>query len=173
MTEGIYPENLLQDVACPANEHARRWFVLYTKSRQEQALARELLRLRIPYYLPLVAKTLRQLQVRSRSPLFDGYVFLFGNEDERVRCLATNRVVRVFPVFDQETLFSDLRRLEDLIGTGMPVIVGGSRPRNSTRVSSTSSLSVKGAVRRRRAEPHVVVSLDVDRGRLAMQFAEG
>ncbi len=171
MTESIYPENLLQAVACPVNENARRWLVLYTKSNQEQALARELLRLRIPYYLPLVPKSVRQLQMHSPSPLFDGYVFLFGTEDERVRCLTTNRVVRVLPVFDQERLFSDLRRLEELIRTGMPLAVCASNPRNRVPVRSGSSSGAEGSGRRRRREARIVASVDFGSGRLAVEYA--
>jgi hypothetical protein len=171
MTESIYPENLLQDVAIPVNEHARRWWVLYTKSRQERALARDLLRLGISYYLPLVAKSVRQLQVRSQSPLFDGYVFLFGTEDERVRCLATNRVARVFPVFDQETLFSDLRRLEEVIKTGMPLTVSSSNPRRRGPVRSGSSSGVEGRGRCRRKRARIVASVDFGSGRLEVESA--
>jgi transcriptional antiterminator RfaH len=173
MTESIYPENLLQADACPANEHARRWWVLYTKSRQEQALARELLRFRIPYFLPLVPRISRQRRrVHLLAPLFDGYVFLFGNEEERVRCLATNRVAQVVPVVDQETLYGDLRRLEELIKTGIPLAVGRPGPGNSIRVRGGSSPGVEGAVLGREVETRVVVSFDLDRGRMEMQFVE-
>ena len=34
----------------------RRWLALYTKARQEKSLARELLKYRIPFYLPLVKR---------------------------------------------------------------------------------------------------------------------
>jgi hypothetical protein len=169
MTESIYPEDLLQAVACPVNEHARRWFVLYTKSRQEQALARELLRLRIPYYLPLVSKLSRQLRKRLQSPLFDGYVFLFGNEDERVRCLKTDRVVRVLPVFDQEALYGDLRRLEEVIKTGMPLAVCTSNPRNRVRVRSGSSSAVEGTGLCRRNGARIVASVDFGSGRFEVE----
>jgi hypothetical protein len=44
--------------------------------------------------------SLQRRRVRFQSPLFDGYVFLFGTEDEKVCCRATNRVVQVLPVAD-------------------------------------------------------------------------
>ena len=57
----------------------RRWFALYTKARQEKSLARELLKHRIPFYLPLVKKTnvSRGRKRISLMPLFGGYVFLY------------------------------------------------------------------------------------------------
>jgi hypothetical protein len=172
IAESIYPEDLFQAVGACMNGPARQWLVVHTKARHEKALARELLRLRIPFYLPLVPKIwLKRRRICFQVPLFDGYLFLFGSENERVRCLATNRVVRVLPVFDQEMLRSDLRRLQELIATGVPLTSGWSNTR-SIPVRSMSPSSVEGTAHRRKAEPRVVVSLDLDKGRLAMQFAE-
>ena len=50
----LYPETLL-DAGMPAATD-RHWMVLYTKARQEKALARDLLRRQIPYYLPVVKR---------------------------------------------------------------------------------------------------------------------
>ena len=51
----LYPDALLDQASSDATD--RRWFALYTKARQEKSLARELLKYRVPFYLPLVKKT--------------------------------------------------------------------------------------------------------------------
>lgn len=165
-----YPESLLQSGGFAAADPARQWLVLYTKSKQEQALARDLLRLRIPFYLPLVPRIslYGRRPHRLQEPLFGSYVFLFANDDERVRCLMTNRVSRVIRVVDQETLQADLGRLEQLIKAGLPVSVG-------VRPKSEREMRVR---RKRRAGKEfggeaagsVVVALDLDRGGLSFEF---
>ena len=50
----IFPGNLLEDFTPEQDD--RQWWVVYTKARQEKALARHLLSREIPFYLPLVAK---------------------------------------------------------------------------------------------------------------------
>ena len=74
----LYPETLLDEA--PRDVADRRWFALYTKARQEKSLARELLKQRIPFYLPLVKKTnvSRGRKRISQMPLFGGYCFSMG-----------------------------------------------------------------------------------------------
>src|SRR3990167_6108837 len=94
----VYPETLLD--AAPSEVAGRRWLALYTKARQEKSLARELLKYGIPFYLPLVRKinASRGRKRTSLAPLFGGYLFLYGSEEERVRTLTTNRISRVLTV---------------------------------------------------------------------------
>ena len=60
--------------------------VVYTKPRQEKSLARDFLRQTIPFYLPLVKKTLQygRRRIASFAPLFDGYLFMLGSEKQRL-----------------------------------------------------------------------------------------
>ena len=103
----------------------RRWLALYTKSRQEKSLARELFKCGIPFYLPLVRKTnvSRGRKRTSLVPLFGGYVFLYGSEEERVRGLTTGRISRVLEVEDADQLVFDLRQLRQLIKSDAPLTV--------------------------------------------------
>ena len=48
----VYPANLFEGYTQEASD--RSWWVLYTKSRQEKAVARQLLTWTVPFYLPLV-----------------------------------------------------------------------------------------------------------------------
>ena len=50
----LFPANLLDDFPCADSE--RRWWAIYTKSRQEKSLARHLLSCEVPFYLPLIPR---------------------------------------------------------------------------------------------------------------------
>ena len=119
----LYPDTLLEDA--PTDVPGRRWLVFYTKARQEKSLARELLKYRIPFYLPLVKKisVARGRKRTSRTPLFGGYIFLYGSEEERVRSLTTNRISRVLPVEQPEQLVFDLRQFRQLIAANAPLTI--------------------------------------------------
>ena len=119
----VYPANLLTELS--VGDAARRWWAIYTKARQEKAFVRQLLSLNIPFYLPLVGKDnlIRGRRVRSHIPLFGGYVFLFGDENERVKSLTTNRVSSQLPVEDQQQLRHDLLQIALLIQTNAPLTV--------------------------------------------------
>jgi transcriptional antiterminator RfaH len=119
----IYPSNLLEDFSRLEGE--RQWWVVYTKARQEKALARHLLVREIPFYLPLVAKEqcLRGRKVSSHIPLFGGYVFLYGHEEERIASLMSNRISTMLPVADADLMFGDLRNVQHLIDSDAPLTV--------------------------------------------------
>ncbi|MGD0896522.1 MAG: transcription termination/antitermination NusG family protein [Thermoguttaceae bacterium] len=157
----LFPDALLDDDSEPGD--ARRWMVVYTKPRQEKALSREILRQQIPFYLPLVKKTLYH-QRRKRSsytPLFPGYVFLYASEAERIRTLATNRVLRVLWVDDAERLVSDLRQLRRLISSNAPLTVESRLlPGDRVRVRKGPFAGIEGTVLHRRGQARLLVSIN-------------
>ncbi|MEN6404936.1 MAG: transcription termination/antitermination NusG family protein [Thermoguttaceae bacterium] len=157
----LYPETLLD--AAPMDLPDRRWLAIYTKARQEKSLARELLRYRIPFYLPLVRKT-NVSQGRRRTsltPLFDGYLFLYSAEQERVRALTTNRISRILVVEDSEQLLFDLRQIHQLIASKAPLTVESRMgPGQRVRVRSGAFAGLEGAVLKRRGETRLLVSIN-------------
>ncbi len=156
----IYPECLLDE---PPMAPPRRWFVLYTKARQEKAVARDLLAHQVPFYLPLVKKTTVAHGRRRSSfaPLFGGYVFLYGNEEERVRSLTTNRISRVLPVADPDQLAYDLRQIRQLIAADVPLTVESRiGPGQRVRVRQGVFAGIEGVVLKRRGETRLLVSVD-------------
>ena len=46
----VFPADLLEEP--PLGPSQRSWQVIYTKARQEKALARELVKLEVPFFLP-------------------------------------------------------------------------------------------------------------------------
>lgn len=157
----LYPDDLLQ-TPCEASPE-RRWWAIYTQSRQEKALARHLLNCKVPFYLPLVAKEslIRGRRVRSHVPLFAGYVFLFGSEDERGVAFSTNRVSRILPVEDQARLHEDLRQVRWLIDADAPLTVEERlSPGQRVRVASGALAGLEGVVLSRRGRDRILVAVD-------------
>ena len=158
----IFPDDLLETEFTESSE--RDWRALFTKPRQEKALARNLASDGIPFFLPLVPKDnrIRGKRVTSYIPLFTGYVFLYATEEERVRSLQSNRISTVLPVQDQRQLFLDLRQVHQLIKTDAPLtierrLVAGQR----VRIRSGAMLGVEGTVTTRRGKTRLLVAVDM------------
>ncbi len=157
----LFPETLLESPDFPAVDG--QWMVLYTKPRQEKSLARDLLRHTVPFYLPLVKKTLRygRRRMASFAPLFEGYLFMLGGEEQRVVSLASNRVLRVLPVNDGQRLIADLRQIERLIQTDVPLTAESRlQAGRKVRVRGGAFAGVEGVVLRRRGETRLLVSVN-------------
>ena len=118
----VYPDRLFE----PGKEICteRTWWVLHTRPRQEKSLARQLHAGGISYYLPLVQKRLRirNRTLTSHHPLFGGYLFLLADPEERIKALATQRIVRSIQVSDQNQLWCDLAQIHRLIHSGVPIV---------------------------------------------------
>jgi transcription antitermination factor NusG len=163
----LFPENLFDDptgvqqLDGPAEE--RVWWVIYTKSRQEKSLTRDLLGYQIPFYLPLVPRDhlIRGHRVHAYVPVFPGYLFLYGSPDERVRSLTTNRISRILPVPGQDELQQDLRQLAHLIAIGAPLTVEQRLcPGRRVRIRSGPMVGFEGAIFQRRGSDRLLVAID-------------
>ncbi len=157
----IYPDGLLDGVGL--DEDGRRWRVLYAKARQEKALARELFQWGVPFYLPLIPKeaVTRGRRTASHIPLFTGYVFLHGDEHERLRAMQTNRISRILEVDDAESLVRDLRQIEQLIASGAPLTVESRLvPGNRVRVKHGPFAGLEGTVLQRRGRTRLLVAVN-------------
>ena len=157
----LFPDDLLD--TCFVEPCDRRWWVICTKARQEKAIARDLAQFEIPFYLPLVSREnlIRRRRVRSYVPLFDGYVFLFASEKERLRALTTDRIARILPVEDQEELLGDLRQVRRLIESDAPLTVERRlMPGRRVRVKAGAMLGLEGTVISRRGKSHLLVAVN-------------
>jgi transcription antitermination factor NusG len=145
-----------------AEDLERRWWAVYTKSRQEKALARQLVGHQVPFYLPLIPKDniIRGRRVRSRLPLFSGYLFLYGSDQERITTLTTNRVSRILPVQDQDRLRRELMNVHNLIGSNAPLaletqLVAGDR----VRIVTGALRGLEGVVVKRHGKIRLLVAV--------------
>lgn len=96
------------------------WWVAHTRARNEKALAWDLVRKNVPYFLPMTWKFSRKKgrTFRSLLPLFPGYLFFCGDEMHRLAALKTNRTANIIPVIDKERLVQELFALETVIKSG-------------------------------------------------------
>jgi len=149
----VFPDELLDSAEFELHHPHRCWRAVFTKARNEKALARDLLRWEIPYYLPMVPKRnlVRGKVIYSHVPVFSGYLFMFGSEEERVDSLKTNRVSVVLDVPDQSRLRGDLRQIHQLIETGAPMTIEQRlAPGRAVRIRSGPFIGVEGVITQRR-----------------------
>lgn len=89
------------------------WFVLRTRARQEKILAHDLSARSLGVFLPLVKK-IRYYGKRKACvdlPLFPGYVFLRGSNDEAYQADRTRRIAQIIPVHNQARMDLELQSL--------------------------------------------------------------
>jgi len=104
-------------------EFAGQWWVAHTRSRNEKALAHDLMSKNISYFLPMSWNVRRRSRrtIRSFLPLFSGYLFFCGQEDQRVELLKTNRVANLIEVHEQEKLLDELVQIAHALRSGAPL----------------------------------------------------
>ena len=100
-----------------------QWWVVHTRSRNEKALAHDLMSKNISYFLPMSWKVRRRSRrtIRSFLPLFSGYLFFCGQENQRVELLRTNRVANLIEVIDQQILLDELVQIDQALRAGAPL----------------------------------------------------
>ncbi len=77
-----------------------RWTAVYCKPRQEKALARDLCRREVPYFLPMIYRETSSGGRRRRNlyPMFKSYLFFAGADRERLEVQKTNRHVQLVEI---------------------------------------------------------------------------
>lgn len=141
-----------------------QWWVAHTRSRNEKALANELVRKNISYFLPMRWKvTFRnKRKFRSLLPLFSGYLFFCGNERQRIELLKTNRAANLLEVKDQKKLLTELCQIEQAIEAGADLtphkyIRTGQR----CRVMSGPLAELQGIVIKTKTAARLVLQVDM------------
>ncbi len=158
----VFPDNLFEGSRSAAE--AEPWWALYTKPRCEKELVRRLRSLEIACYCPQIMRRFRSPAGRQRTsyvPLFGGYVFLRGDDEQRGRALTTNCVARCLTVPDPARLERDLAQVWQLIESGVPLtpeaaLVAGQR----VRVRSGSLAGMEGVIVRRQSQSRLIVAVN-------------
>lgn len=126
----LYPVELLDspEIVVPGGE----WYAIYTLSRREKELMRRLRVQKIAHYGPMVPRRTRSPKGRVRTsfvPLFTGYVFVYGTEEDRYNTVATGCISKCLSVTEPEILVNDLARIrllaqhgEDIQAETRPVV---------------------------------------------------
>lgn len=170
----MFPPDLWQRAAAgvppgAGSDRPRRWMCLHTKPRQEKATARELRQHGISHYLPQVVQVSRSPAGRRRqsvAPLFPGYLFLLGDDRERLAALRGNRLVNILDVDDQPALAHDLEQVHTMLASGLPVLPEPTFPVGTwVRILSGPLRGLVGTVLRRdKGEQFVAVVRMLGRG---------
>lgn len=155
----IFPQALF-DLSYDASP----WFVAHTRSRQEKALARHLVPLQIPFYLPSrenrVCRGGRNFV--SYIPLFPGYVFLRGSSSERAAAVRSNVIARILDVTDQATLHSELWNLRSLQVAGATLVPAPEiHPGDAVRVTEGPFRGYTGTVLSERGRQRLIVTISM------------
>jgi transcription antitermination factor NusG len=129
------------------------WWCLHTKPRQEKSVGRELRKQELTFYLPQVLKEDRTpggRKIRSVLPLFTSYLFLHGDHNARLAAMRGNRLVAVLEVADQDALERDLRQIQKMLSSGLPVTAEPTVPVGArVRITTGPLTGVEGTVIRR------------------------
>jgi len=164
---GLFPEQLFDGLS-DTERGERLWWLVHTRPRQEKSVARELFSAEIPFYLPLIPRRRRygRRVMTSHVPLFDGYVFLFADHEERSDSLTTQRILRTFRVPDPDVLQNDLRQIEQLIASGAPLSPEERLvPGKMVEIRNGPLAGLRGTIQRCASRRRLVVQVDfIQRG---------
>lgn len=163
----VYPPDLLETDVLPAplrESGDRHWYCLHTKPRREKTMARLLRERRIAHYLPQavhVDRTPAGRKTRSVVPLFTSYLFLFGDQEERVSALRGNNLVQVIEVADEIRLARDLRQIHRMLNSGLEVMPDPTYPVGTqVKILSGPLAGMIGTVVRRGRRDQFVAVVD-------------
>jgi transcriptional antiterminator RfaH len=104
------------------------WYAVYTHSRTEKKVARELQKQNIDYYLPLY-KTIRQWSDRKKKveePLIRSYIFVRITEKDYRTVLQTSGVVNIVSFSGKPVPIPDwqIENLKIVLGAEVPIAPG-------------------------------------------------
>jgi transcription antitermination factor NusG len=157
----VFPEDLLAGPAAQGGDGA--WYVFYTLARREKDLLRKLTAAGIGCYAPMIRRRLRGAGGRPRTsfvPLFPGYVFSHGDDEQRRAALATNTIARWIPVADPRMLVDDLRAIKRLVDSEQPLSPEARlEAGQAVRVRSGPLAGIEGTIIRRRGTERLLVAV--------------
>ena len=146
------------------SEFKGTWWVVHTKSRNEKAIAKEIAAKEIHYFLPmsLIVKRQRGRTFKTMLPLFSGYLFFCGNENQRLELLRTNRVANLIEVEDQQKLIEQLLPIERVLQSGMKIIQHkGIKVGQRCRVIAGALAGTEGIVIKNENQIRLVLEVDI------------
>jgi transcription termination/antitermination protein NusG len=145
------------------------WWIAKVKSRQEKALAFDLIKENIEYYLPLYTKVTRRHDNnkprKSILPLFAGYLSFCAPRGMERATFATGRVVNLVEVRHQKHFKDELEQVYFALDLGMTLeplepAVAGLAPGTLVSVQSGPLRGIHGSIIRLQNNHKLVLSVD-------------
>ena len=93
------------------------WWVAHTRARAEKAIAWDLHRREIGYFLPMTERV-KVSGGRKRHvvlPLFSSYIFICGSREDRYGAMTTNRIAQMLDIPDQAGIIKELTAIEQAL----------------------------------------------------------
>ncbi len=142
------------------------WWVVSVKSRNEKSFARDMQRLGVGYYLPLITKRTRRRdngKVRkSIICLFPGYVSVVDYPGFRSEIWQTGRVARVIEVKNQERFIREMSQIYRLIDEGVDLQIHDHLAiGQKVGISSGSLEGLEGIIKNIEDENRVFLNVDL------------
>ncbi|MBN1973684.1 MAG: UpxY family transcription antiterminator [Sedimentisphaerales bacterium] len=141
-----------------------KWWVAHTKSRNEKALAHDMINREISYFLPMAWSVRRKSRrtIKSLLPLFGGYIFFCGDENQRIQLLKTDRVANLIEVKNQQQLIDELAQIERVLKTGEPVTPHKYlKTGQKCRVVAGPLLGIQGIIVSVKGQTRLVLQVDI------------
>ncbi|MBN2211958.1 MAG: UpxY family transcription antiterminator [Sedimentisphaerales bacterium] len=142
----------------------RPWWVAHTRSRNEKALAWFLHKYDIGYFLPLRKKQTHRKgrKIKVLMPLFSGYLFFYGNEEERYHALTSNRIAQVLTVTDQVGLAKELKQIHQALQSGLPIDAHpGLKKGMRCRVTQGPLMGAEGVIEERKNVTRIYLKVEI------------
>lgn len=127
-------------------------------------MAHDLVGRGVNYFLPMSWRVRRHRgrKIRSLLPLFSGYLFFCGDENNRLEVLRTNRVANIIEVEDQQKLLGELTQIEHALKTGAALMSHRYvRAGQHCRVISGPLTDLQGIVVRAKNTMRLVLQIDM------------
>lgn len=160
-----YPADLFEAPDGSNDDESGQWWLIYTRSRRDKDLMRRLHAEHVPFYGPMISQRRRSPAGRVRettAPLFPGYVFLRGNEEQRRVALQTNCISTISPIDDQERLVEELAGISRLIASRVAITPEQRLQKGQlVRVASGPLRGQEGVVIERRGKRRLLVAIDI------------
>ncbi len=141
-----------------------KWWVAHTKSRNEKALAHDMVNRDINYFLPMTWNVRRKSRrtIKSLLPLFSGYIFFCGYEVQRIEILKTNRIANLIEVADQQKFIDDLVQIERVLRTGETLIPHKYLKKGQKcRIIAGPLLGIQGIIVNIKGQTRLVLQVDI------------
>ncbi len=150
------------------HEAENPWWVAKIKPRQEKALAFDLIKHNVEYYLPMYTKVTRRRDNnkprKSIVCLFPGYISFSPQKGYERDIYATNRVVNLIEVKNQSHFKKELEQVYHAIDLGIPIepYQGDDlTPGQRVEVTSGPMRGIQGLIHKIHARHKLILSVDL------------
>jgi transcription termination/antitermination protein NusG len=144
----------------------KHWFALYTKPRQEFKAAAQLNSISVGFYLPTFV-SIRKWSDRKKKievPLFNGYIFIYASEKERLMSVEQKAIVRTISFQGKPSIIPDwqIESLKKLLAETPDVFITDKiETGEHIKIVSGPFEGIVGIVKKVNSENWLIISLEL------------